>query len=317
MSTKCYVTSNTGLLNKGVSMVIDCPLFNVELKAIPEVKSFLALFVAELLKRDQMRIEFESSEPIGYTHTIYKFHIALNEGKYIGTRLVLRGTHAIRILFTLPIGYNVNIETPTTEYRPEPDMKPIVLGRKESSNPPRGQVYIDTPIVYAIFGVPSIYTHNWALLVEGDVEDTVYYTIPDLYDLGLVDVKTDFHCVTGWSLRDLVFTGVQVSRIIEDVGPRSSVKWVYVESLDGYTTIIPYDDFNNENSIIALEMNSKPLDILHGYPARLIIPHLYGWKSAKWIKRIVFTSRYIDGYWESLGYHPRGRVDLEERFKEH
>jgi DMSO/TMAO reductase YedYZ molybdopterin-dependent catalytic subunit len=62
-------------------------------------------------------------------------------------------------------------------------------------------------------------------------------------------------------------------------------------------------------------MSGKPLDTLHGYPARLLFPHLYGWKSAKWISRVVFTDKYTDGYWEALGYHPRGRVEYEERFK--
>jgi len=116
-------------------------------------------------------------------------------------------------------------------------------------------------------------------------------------------------------VRGLEFAGVPVLKLVELAKPLEPAKWVYVESLDGYSTIMPVEDFPRSENLVALEMNGRPLHPLHGYPARLLVPSLYGWKSAKWVKRIHFTDKYIDGYWEALGYHPRGCVDLEERFK--
>jgi DMSO/TMAO reductase YedYZ molybdopterin-dependent catalytic subunit len=84
---------------------------------------------------------------------------------------------------------------------------------------------------------------------------------------------------------------------------------------DGYTAPVPLEDAMVEDSLIALKMNGKPLAIEQGFPARPFIPHLYGWKSAKWVTIIEFLHEYEDGYWESHGYHQRGNVSNEERFR--
>lgn len=102
------------------------------------------------------------------------------------------------------------------------------------------------------------------------------------------------------------FAGVQLIRIAKLVVLKQGVRWVYVEGADGYATLFPSTEIYASNVIVALEMNGEPLDVLHGYPARLVIPHLYGWRSAKWITKIMFTRDYREGYWEALGYHPRG-----------
>lgn len=315
MHQTCYSTIAPGLKIKGISRVIDCHVKDTRLSSIQEIRTFLENHAKNIIGREP-RLEYDSSEPIGYTHSIYRFHLPLDEGRYIGVRLVLKGQDAIRVLYTVPDGLDVSIQVEPLEYQPllvNPSLD------KDSSRvePPRGQYYVESPIVYAILGVPRVNVSTWMLEVKGEVENELALSLADLYELGVDEIKTSFHCVTGWSLREVSFTGVLFKKIIEIARPRSNVKWVYVESLDGYSTIIPYSELSEStNSMIALEMNGRPLDILHGYPARLVIPHLYGWKSAKWIKQIYFTSEYRDGYWEALGYHPRGRVDLEERFKE-
>lgn len=312
MIKQCYETSSKGLLSKGVSRVLDCAVEEHAVRDVPEVVDYTTSLVNRVLGKNTS-LSLDSSECIGTTHTIYRFRIVLEKGKYIGVRVVVRGRTIVRVLLTIPMGLDIGLHYQGSIYNPTRE-----LTWKQSitqTDPPRGQVYVDLPVVYAILGIPEVDLRSWRLSINGLVENSAVYTLPELYDLGVETVRTSFHCVTGWSVRELEFTGVPAEKIIEVVKPLKSVEWVYVESLDGYTTIIPFTEFNNLKSLIAIEMNGKPLDILHGYPARLVIPQLYGWKSAKWISRISFMDKYIDGYWESLGYHPRGRVDLEERFK--
>lgn len=313
---KCYETSSTGLGLKRVSRVIDCSIGDVEVFSVPNVRH-LAENVARSVFGDLPgELVFESSESVGYTHTLHKFRILVKHSKYVGVRVVVRGKRAIRVLFTIPGDVNIRPRCRIAVYTPRLDFFRGDVARTTSvDQQPRGQVYIDLPVVYAILGVPRVDLSKWTLHIEGLVEKPVELTLPDLYELGVERVRIDFHCVTGWSVRDLEFTGVPVEGVVRLVRPLNSVKWVYVESLDRYSTIIPYEEFTARGVLIAVEMNGKPLDTLHGYPARLVVPHLYGWKSAKWISRLVFTDNYRDGYWEALGYHPRGRVDLEERFK--
>jgi len=97
--------------------------------------------------------------------------------------------------------------------------------------------------------------------------------------------------------------------------PKPEAKCVYTRSLDGYTTIIHIEDFLSEDSLLVIKINDKLLSLEQGYPARIFIPHLYGWKGTKWVTEIRLLSKYVDGYWEMLGYHERGNVLFEERFK--
>jgi len=301
---------------KGVVRVIDCPVSGVEVRSVLEVRDLAESALRSVFRGlPGGRVIFDSNEAIGYTHTLHRFRVPVKPDKYIGVRVVVHYKRAVRVLFTIPLGVDVKPACRIATYNPELDLTETTTKREAGGETPRGQVYIDIPVVYAILGVPEVDLSKWVLRLEGLVEKSTVLTLPDLYELGVEGVKVDFHCVTGWSVRELNFAGVSTRKLVELVKPLDTVKWVYVESLDGYSTIIPYEEFTREGSLVAVEMDNKPLDTLHGYPARLVIPHLYGWKSAKWITRIVFTSEYRDGYWEALGYHPRGRVDLEERFK--
>jgi len=311
----CYETGSSGLVAKGVARVVDCVLEGVVVSSIPEIRELAVKVVGAVFKNLSGELVFNSSESIGSTHTLHRFKLMISGGKYIGVRVVVRGREAIRALFTVPSGINVKYSIEVSRYSPDQDLARSV--EKLYAKQPPGQVFIDIPIVYAILGVPRINIISWRLFVGGLVENPVDLDLPSLYELGVETILAGFHCVTGWSVKALEFAGISTERIAELVKPSQEAKWVFVESLDGYTTIIPIEEFLRRGSMVALEMNGKPLDILHGYPARLVVPHLYGWKSAKWLKSIVFTDRYSDGYWEALGYHPRGRVDLEERFKEH
>ncbi len=190
------------------------------------------------------------------------------------------------------------------------------MEREQPKIPPNQHV-VKNFIIYAEFGIPQVNIQEYRLKVSGLVEDELSFSYDQLMrELPHVNVKTDFHCVTGWSVLDVEWEGIPFSYVLERAKVRNDAKWIIFYSLDGYTTVIPMEDIKvDPQSMIAILMNGKPLPEKNGFPARPIIPHLYGWKSAKWLTEIQFVDKYIDGYWEERGYHERGNVWDEERFK--
>jgi len=122
-------------------------------------------------------------------------------------------------------------------------------------------------------------------------------------------------CVTSWSIKDVVWEGVLFREVAKLTGVKPEAKWVMFHCADGYTAPVPLEDAMVEDSLIAFRLNGKPLKAEQGFPARPFIPHLYGWKSAKWLTGVEFMREYKDGYWELYAYHERGNVWDEERFK--
>jgi len=296
---------------KGVEAVVDCPVTDYAYKSLADLKDLSLKILAELgLKAE---VALDSNENIGTTHMLYRFRGVVGEGSYIGVRVVTRSGRVLRVLLTLPSTKLVENRS-FAAYNPEPDL----AGSSHGSSEAPGQYYIPNFVIYAILGYPrSLDVSSWKLEVAGLVDNSLSLSLKDLYELGIEAIKIDFHCVTGWSVRGVEFAGPSFTKIAELARLHETAEWVYVESLDGYTAVVPLEEVLKPGVLVALEMNGKPLEPEHGYPARLLIPHLYGWKSVKWIRRIVFTDKYTDGYWEALGYHPRGRVDLEERFKKY
>lgn len=199
---------------------------------------------------------------------------------------------------------------------PSPPREPVLpKAPRRGEDVPPGQRLVKEFIIYAVLGRPVIDVERWVLDVEGEVERVLRLRYPDLLSFPLREIVADFHCVTGWSVPSVRLRGVP-TRVLADLsGVREGVKWVKTFSADGYTTVIPVEDFLDEDALVVLEIDGRPLSHEQGFPARVFVPHLYGWKSGKWLTRIVFMRGYEDGYWESLGYHERGNVWLEERFK--
>ncbi len=181
---------------------------------------------------------------------------------------------------------------------------------------PPGQRSIPSFVIYRILGQPRIDIKTWRLSITGLVENPVSLSYNDLINMMDKKITRDFHCVTGWTVEDVEWEGVSMKKLLGMARPRENVEWGYIKSADGYTTVVPYKDLASEDAMIVLKMNGEPLPEEHGFPARIFIPHLYGWKSAKWIVEIELIDRYIDGYWEALGYHERGYVWKDQRFKE-
>lgn len=185
----------------------------------------------------------------------------------------------------------------------------------QSKHLPPGQRYIKKWIIYAALGVPKVNINEWKLKIFGNVEKGFELTYEDLMKMDHIKYDADFHCVTGWSISEVKWEGVQIKKIAELAGVKDDTEWVMFYCLDGYTANVPIEDALSDDAIIALKINGKQLSLEQGFPARPFIPHLYGWKSAKWLIEIEFLKHYIDGYWEERGYNERGNVWEEERFK--
>jgi DMSO/TMAO reductase YedYZ molybdopterin-dependent catalytic subunit len=127
-------------------------------------------------------------------------------------------------------------------------------------------------------------------------------------------VHCDIHCVTAWSRYDNDFVGVPALHLLDVVQPRPQARFIMLRSFDGYTTNLPLADFADDDVLLAHQWQGKPITREHGGPMRLILPKLYLWKSAKWLRHITFTDRDSPGYWEQRGYHMRGDPWKEERY---
>lgn len=177
---------------------------------------------------------------------------------------------------------------------------------------PPGQSRTKKWPVLDAFGTPKVDLENWRFRVEGLVENAQTWTLDEFLRLPAVKVYADFHCVTRWSRLDNVWTGVSSRHLAEICGVKPEAKFVIAVAHDkdrngnNWTTNMPIEYFMNEDSLVAFAHDGKPILPDHGGPVRLIVPQLYAWKSAKWIKGLIFSEQDAPGYWERGGYHLRG-----------
>jgi DMSO/TMAO reductase YedYZ molybdopterin-dependent catalytic subunit len=155
---------------------------------------------------------------------------------------------------------------------------------------------------------------SWRLEIRGAVEHPVTLTWAELQALPRQETLCDIHCVTRWSRYDNVFEGVPLAPLLELVQPRSNATHVLIHAEHGFTTNLPLDDFSRPANLLALKHNGQELDAEHGGPVRLLVPHLYFWKSAKWVRGFEFLEEDYPGFWEQNGYHMRGEPWAEERY---
>ncbi len=180
---------------------------------------------------------------------------------------------------------------------------------------PPGQSFARRWAIYAALGAPEIKLDSWRLTTKGLVEKELNLSFDDLQKLPQVKLTRSFNCVTSWSIKDVVWEGVAFRELARLTGVKPEAKWVMFHCADDYTAPVPLEDAMVQDSLITFRMNGKPIPTQQGFPARPFIPHLYGWKSAKWLTGIEFLAEYEDGYWENFGYHERGNIWDEERFK--
>ena len=179
---------------------------------------------------------------------------------------------------------------------------------------PPGQVLTQKWPVLHYQNVPSVDLNTWRLRVTGHVDTPLALTWDELNALPQRDVLCDMHCVTRWSRYDNIFRGVPVREVLRRAGMRTDAEAAMIHGAEGYTTNLPMSDLDREENLIATHWNGEPLTAEHGGPVRLLVPHLYLWKSAKWVTGLEVLEYDEPGFWEQNGYHMRGEPWLEERF---
>ncbi len=179
---------------------------------------------------------------------------------------------------------------------------------------PPGQYEVTDFPVLSLGPTPQINQSDWHLEVTGLVSNALRFSFKELEALLQTTVIKDIHCVTKWSKFDTVWQGVTVDEIIKRAGVSPEAQYLIAHSADGYTTNLPLSDVHNGKSLIALFYKNKNIEAEHGGPVRLLVPHLYFWKSAKWLTKLEFTDRDLPGFWETRGYHNYGDPWKEQRY---
>lgn len=178
---------------------------------------------------------------------------------------------------------------------------------------PPGQYLTNGFPVLTYGSTPEINQEEWQFRIGGLAQDKDL-SWDDFMQMPQHNFTADFHCVTRWSKLDVQWTGVKVTDFMKFVKFDTQPTWVMAHCYGGYTTNIPMEDFLREENFFAHTLFGEPLPPDHGGPMRLVIPHLYAWKSAKWINGLEFLAKEEAGFWERNGYHHRGEPWAEERY---
>jgi DMSO/TMAO reductase YedYZ molybdopterin-dependent catalytic subunit len=179
--------------------------------------------------------------------------------------------------------------------------------------PPGQSLTSDFPVLSA-GPTPHIDTRNWTFGLKVGPKPIKKWTWNEFNALPQTKMTRDIHCVTKWSKFDTPWQGVLIDDILADAGSAAPTAFTLAQSYDGYSTNVPYADLTDGKAMVATRYEGQPLHVEHGGPARLLVPHLYFWKSAKWINGLQFTEKDTAGFWELRGYHIYGDPWREQRF---
>ncbi len=177
---------------------------------------------------------------------------------------------------------------------------------------PPGQYLTDDFPVLSAGPTPRTPLADWTFSLTGALDEPLRWTWEEFRALPSEEVTVDVHCVTKWSKLDTTWEGVSLDTILEGVETSAEYALAYCDG--GYTTNLPLEDLIGGKAWIAFAYDGEPLDPEHGGPARLLVPHLYFWKSAKWVRGIALRAEDAPGFWEELGYHLYGDPWQEQRY---
>ncbi|OKH48561.1 sulfite oxidase-like oxidoreductase [Calothrix sp. HK-06] len=178
---------------------------------------------------------------------------------------------------------------------------------------PPGQYLTNGFPVLTYGSTPPVDMKKWEFRIWGAVAPKIL-TWDDFMQLPQSEFTADFHCVTRWSKLDVKWTGIKITDFMKVIEVEPKAKHIMEHCYGGYTTNISMDDFVREENFFAFKLFGEPLPAEHGGPMRLVVPHLYAWKSAKWINGLEFLEKEDLGFWERNGYHQRGEPFAEERY---
>lgn len=179
---------------------------------------------------------------------------------------------------------------------------------------PPGQHLVDYFPVLTAGPTPNVALESWTFTLKVGPRPIKKWTWAEFDALPKTKFVRDIHCVTSWSLLDTQWEGVLIDDILADAYIEAPTKFVLAHSFDGYSTNVPTADLTLGKAMVALKYGGKPLERDHGGPARLLVPQLYFWKSAKWVNGLQFTERDEAGFWELRGYHIYGDPWREQRY---
>jgi len=177
--------------------------------------------------------------------------------------------------------------------------------------PPGQYVTADFPVLSA-GPTPNVPLNEWRFTIGGQVDKPLAWSWQELLALPAEDVTVDIHCVTKWTKLDTTWKGVSVDTLLKNVP--TAAEFVVAHSYGGYTTNLPLEDVTDGKAWVAYEFGGEPLEPEHGGPARLLVPHLYFWKSAKWVRGLELREDDEPGFWEGYGYHNYGDPWREQRY---
>jgi DMSO/TMAO reductase YedYZ molybdopterin-dependent catalytic subunit len=188
------------------------------------------------------------------------------------------------------------------------------ITRPEDQRLPPGQHLTKDWPVLDLGVMPPVSRERWRLDVHGAIENPVFWTFAEFTAQKQSQFTSDIHCVTTWSRYDNEWEGLATRELLAACQPREDARFVVLHSSDGYTTNLALEDFAAEDALLAHSWSGQPLTEEHGGPVRLVVPHLYFWKSAKWLQAIEFVTDDAPGFWEVRGYHNRGDPWAEQRY---
>jgi DMSO/TMAO reductase YedYZ molybdopterin-dependent catalytic subunit len=177
--------------------------------------------------------------------------------------------------------------------------------------PPGQYVVNDFPVLSA-GPTPSVPLDQWGFAVDGAAGQSRSWTWDEFMDLPSETIRVDIHCVTKWSKLGTEWTGVSLDTLLN--GIETEARYLTAQSYGGYTTNLPLADIMGGQAWVAYRFNGQPLEPEHGGPARLLVPHLYFWKSAKWVRGLTLMDEDEPGFWERYGYHNYGDPWKEQRY---
>jgi DMSO/TMAO reductase YedYZ molybdopterin-dependent catalytic subunit len=186
--------------------------------------------------------------------------------------------------------------------------------RPDTERLPPGQHLVKDWPVLDLGRQPDVEKGDWTLKIYGAVDNPFTWDWTAFSAQPQSHFVSDIHCVTTWSRYDNRWDGVATRDLVAAAKPQKDAQFVVLHAFDGYTTNLTLEDFAAEDALLAHSWEGKPLTLHHGGPARLVVPHLYFWKSPKWISKIQFTTENRPGFWEVNGYHDRGDPWEEERY---
>jgi DMSO/TMAO reductase YedYZ molybdopterin-dependent catalytic subunit len=190
------------------------------------------------------------------------------------------------------------------------------IARPDDQRLPPGQHLTQDWPVLDLGITPDIPRERWRLDVYGAVETPLFWDFAQFSTQPQSTFISDIHCVTTWSRYDNQWEGLSTRALLDACQPKPEARFVVLESHDGYTTNLSLEDFAAEDALLAHSWQGSPIERDHGGPVRVIVPHLYFWKSAKWLQRIQFVTEDKLGYWEVRGYHNRGDPWQEQRYSD-